>query len=105
MSAGYLDKVCESNLSLRASVESLLKSHEETGDFVDAPGYQAAANMLPDGVEFKSGRTVAHYKILSLLGEGGMGRVYLADDTKLHRKVALKFLPPQLAGNQDHMRR
>ena len=73
----YLDHACDGNASLRQAVESLLKSHEETGNFVDAPTYQAGAEMLTDG-EFKSGQTVAHYKIVSLIGEGGMGRVYLA---------------------------
>src|SRR2546430_884331 len=87
----YLDHACDGNASLRQAVESLLKSHEETGNFVDAPAYQAGAEMLTDG-EFKSGQTVAHYKIVSLIDEGGMGRVYLAEDAKLHRKVSLKFL-------------
>ena len=101
----YLDKVCDGDLSLRAAVESLIKSHEETTNFVDAPVYQAAAEMLAGNHEFKSGHTIAHYQIRSVLGEGGMGKVYLAHDTKLDRKVALKILPLESAANAESMRR
>src|SRR3989449_11338522 len=57
--------------------------------------------MLALGTGTKLGR----YEIRSTIGAGGMGEVYLAEDTRLHRKVALKILPADLASNQDRMRR
>src|SRR5712691_1801243 len=55
--------------------------------------------MIPSGTKF------GRYEIGSQLGAGGMGEVYLAEDTRLHRKIALKILPADLASNQDRMRR
>jgi serine/threonine protein kinase len=103
--AAYLDQVCAGDLSLRRRVEELLQSHEEIGNFVDAPAFKAAAEMLIEGVGLKAGSRVAHYTILSLLGEGGMGRVYLAEDTKLHRKVSLKFLAADITKDHERLRR
>ncbi|HET6669844.1 MAG TPA: serine/threonine-protein kinase, partial [Pyrinomonadaceae bacterium] len=55
--------------------------------------------------ELPAGAMLSHYRILSKIGEGGMGEVYLAEDSRLQRKVALKILPAEMAANQDRMRR
>lgn len=91
--------------SFRAAVESLLESHDQKDSFVDQPAFQAAAEMLVDGLELQPNQIVGHYRIVSLLGEGGMGRVYLAEDTKLHRKVSLKFVSANSIRDQNWLRR
>ncbi len=58
-----------------------------------------------DDCELRAGEAVSHYRIVSLLGAGGMGRVYLADDTKLHRKVSLKFLSSSFTEEAQRLRR
>ena len=67
-----------------------------------------AAKIL-SGDEAKSlslvGKNLGHYQLISLLGAGGMGEVYLAEDTKLKRQVAVKLLPAELIANQDRLRR
>jgi hypothetical protein len=83
--AAYLDHACDGDASLRQAVESLIKSHEETG-FVDQPAYQAASDMLIEEGKLRAGQAIGRYRILSLLGEGGMGEVYLAQNTKLSRQ-------------------
>ncbi len=103
--ASFIEESSQGDESLRQSIESLLRSHDETNNFLDAPAYAAAAEMLMDRAELRNGQLVAHYKIISLLGEGGMGRVYLAEDTKLHRRVCLKFLSARFTANPEWLRR
>ena len=103
--AAYLDQACGGNQSVRAAVESLLKSHGESDNFVDQPAYRAAAEILIEDRKFGPSDIIGHYRIVSLLGEGGMGKVYLAEDTKLSRKVSLKFVSLNFGNDEEQLRR
>src|SRR2546422_7053706 len=104
--AAFVAKVCASDEALRREVESLLDAHERSGRFLDTPPADADVQVLAaDHSKAMLGRVVGHYKILSRLGVGGMGEVYLARDTRLSRKVALKFLRSHLTANEERVQR
>jgi serine/threonine protein kinase len=107
--AAFLDEACAGDEELRREVESLLAADEqakESEGFLNQTALQVAAQALAgDTARSLVGRKIGRYQILSLLGAGGMGEVYLAQDHRLGRKLALKFLPQEFTRDQERVRR
>jgi eukaryotic-like serine/threonine-protein kinase len=104
--AAFLDAACKDDQDLRREVESLLAYDERAQHFIAAPPDTMAAEMVAaERAPALVGGDVSHYRILSLLGRGGMGAVYLALDTNLGRKIALKLLPEQFTKDTEQVRR
>ncbi len=103
--AELLARSCAGDDELRAEVVSLLAANEELGSFLAEPAMQVAAGVLADERIQVAGRRVGHYRVISLLGAGGMGDVYLAEDVNLRRKAALKFLPAAFTADRARVQR
>jgi serine/threonine protein kinase/TolB-like protein/Tfp pilus assembly protein PilF len=89
----YLDDVCEQDGNLRREVDSLIAAYESSSGLLDEGAVTLAMKVLGSGpVPSMVGQEVGPYKILSALGHGGMGTVYLAENRRVNKKVALKFL-------------
>ncbi|MGE0129753.1 MAG: protein kinase [Blastocatellales bacterium] len=98
----YLADACADDPSLRAEIESLIAAHEQPGSFMDTPLFdlveEPSANSL-------LGKSLGRYRIMAMLGRGGVGEVYKAKDTVLGRDVAIKVLSSGFSSDQDRLSR
>jgi serine/threonine protein kinase/TolB-like protein len=102
----FLEKACAGDEELRQEAVSLIHSHEKDGSFIDSPCFEKLElETDQDRDEFPVGRCVGPYKVIGKLGRGGMGEVFLTEDTRLGRKVALKVLPAEFTRDAERVRR
>src|SRR6185369_3298629 len=102
----FLYRTCGNDTLLREEVEALLTADAGNEDFLSAPAYEFAASIIAgEETEFAAGQKIGPYTILCPLGSGGMGQIYLAEDAKLKRKIALKFISPQFASDESRVQR
>src|SRR5260370_40007303 len=97
----FLDGACGSNADLRERVEALLRDHDQLGSFLESPAGPPVATVDEPSVAECPGTVIGPYKLLQQIGEGGMGTVFMAEQTQpVQRKVALKVIKPGMDSRQ-----
>jgi serine/threonine protein kinase/Tol biopolymer transport system component len=101
----FLALACAGDAALQEKLESLIAASEQADSFLEEPALSLGLAVL--GLQPMSlvGQTVDRYRLVELIGSGGMGVVYLAYDPRLHRNIALKLLPTSITGDRQHVNR
>src|SRR2546425_6071758 len=101
----FLERACAGDAELLREVEALLSKEEKARSFIETPAFAYLAEHRTAASASLIGQLISHYRIESLVGTGGMGEVYKAQDENLPRIVALKMLPAEFTADSNRVRR